>query len=86
MVSAQPGLIPRICGKHTQDRICASCIFKDHKYDLNYVHLMTACNLEETIAAKRALEIKHYHTDNQHFACQGFLDEVAACGQTISFC
>ena len=95
LISAQPGLIPRICGKHTMDRICAAVVFKDHNSDFDYTHLMTSCNLEETIAAKQAFEkiaatynvkIKHYHADNGHFACQGFRDEVARCGQTISFC
>ena len=56
LISAKPGLIPRICGKHTQDRICAAVIFKDHVSDFNYTHLMTSCNLEETIAAKHAFE------------------------------
>ena len=75
------------------DRICGAVVFKDHKSDFDYTHLMTSCNLEETIAAKQAFEkiaatynvkIKHYHADNGHFACQGFRDEVARCGQTIS--
>ena len=79
LISAQPGLIPRICGKHTMDRICEAVVFKDHKSDLGYTHLMTSCNLEETIAAKQAFEkiaatynvkIKHYHADNGHFDCQ----------------
>ena len=95
LISAQPGLIPRLSGKHTQERICAAVIFKDHFSDFSYCHLMTACNLEETIAAKRAFEkhastygvsIKHYHADNGHFACQGFRDEVSFSGQRISFC
>ena len=51
---------------------------------------------KETMQAKRAFEkvaatydvkVKHYHADNEHFACQGFKDEVATCGQTIiPFC
>ena len=49
---------------------------------------MTASSLQETIEAKRAFEkvaatyyvkVRHYHTDNGHFACKCFKDEVAAC-------
>ena len=56
---------------------------------------MTSCDLEQTINAKHALKklantygvkVKHYHADNDHFACKGFRDTVSAANQKITFC
>ena len=56
LISAQPGLLPRISGRHTLDRITAAVIFKDVYSGYTYVHLMTSCDLEQTINAKAAFE------------------------------
>ena len=70
-------------------------VFVDHYSRLQYVHLMSSLNSEETIATKRAFErfaakhgvqIKHYHCDNGQFADNAF---VAACQescQKLTFC
>ena len=56
LISAQPGLLPRIDGKHTRDRISSACIFKDVHSGFTYVHLQTSCDIEQTINAKHAFE------------------------------
>ena len=95
IISAQPGLLPRISGNHTRERISAACVFKDVFSRFTYIHLMTSCDLEQTLNAKVAFEkvaasygvsIKHYHADNGTFACEGFRNAVAAAGQKITFC
>ncbi len=93
LISAQPGLVPRMEGGHTRARIWAATVFKDHFSGLIYTHLMTSPSLEETIAAKQAYEkfanptkIKSYHADNGTFAKEGFKDEVKEANQSITFC
>ena len=95
IISAQPGLLPRISGHHTRERISAACVFKDCYSGFTYVHLMTSCDLEQTINAKVSFEklastygvsVKQYHADNGHFACKGFRDAVTASNQKITFC
>ena len=81
LISAQPGLLPRISGHHTRERITSACVFKDAYYDFTYAHLQTSCDLEQTINAKIAFEkladsygvkVKHYHADNRRFSNNGF--------------
>ena len=93
IISAQPGLLPRMEGGHTRARIWAATVFKDHFSDIIYTHLMTSPSLEETIEAKQAFEkfadpidIKSYHADNGQFAKEGFREEVKNSNQTITFC
>ena len=95
LISIQPGLMPRISGRQTTDRITATVMFKDVTSGFTYGHLMTSCNLEKTLEAKQAFEklaatygvkVKRYHADNEHFACKGFRNAVAEAGQTITFC
>ena len=95
IISAQPGLLPRISGHHTRERISAACVFKDCYSGFTYVHLMTSCDLEQTINAKVSFEklastygvsVKQYHADNGHFACKGFRDVVTASNKKITFC
>ena len=73
----------------------ATVMFKDVKSGLGYGHLMTSCNLEQTLEAKYTFEklattygvkVKRYHADNGHFACKGLRDAVAEAGQKITFC
>ena len=95
LVSAQPGLVPRISGRHTRQRISAATCFLDHYSDFSYTHLCTSTTQEETLAAKAAYEklaashgvkIKSYHADNGRFAEKGFRDSVHDANQTITFC
>ena len=95
LVSAQPGLVPRISGRHTRQRIYAATVFLDHYSDFSYTHLCVSTSQDETLKAKAAYEklaathgvsVKHYHADNGRFAEKGFRDVVHASNQTISFC
>ena len=45
LISAQPGLLLRISGRHTRDRISAAYMFKDVHSKFTYVHLMISCDL-----------------------------------------
>ena len=96
IISAQPGLVPRIDSKHTRERISTGCVFFNHVSGLSYTHMQTSCNNEQTIEAKHAYErfatnhgvkLKRFHTDNGIFAENAFravIDE--APGQSITYC
>jgi hypothetical protein len=95
VISAQPGLVPRMDGRHTRDRVTGGCIFIDNDTRYSYTHLQTSIDNEQTLAAKQGFEhhaqtngvqIKSYHADNGIFAEKGFRDQVQADGQSISFC
>ena len=95
MMSAQPGLLPRMGGRHTKDRITAVSVFLDSVTGHSLSHLQISTGGDETLAAKRAHElmadshgvvIKSFHADNGIYAEKVFTDEVTACGQTITFC
>lgn len=96
IISAQPGLVPRVDGRHTLDRITSGCVFVDHVSGYSYTNMQTSCDNLQTIASKREFE-KHaathnvtkvhaYHADNGIFAEKVFRDEVISCNQTISYC
>ena len=55
VISAQPGLVPRIDGRHTRQRIAAGCVFVDHASRLSYTHLQTSVDNEQTIDDKIAI-------------------------------
>ena len=85
LISAQPGLLPKISGNHTRDNISVPCIFKDVYSKFTYVHLMTSCDLEKIVNVKHAFEnlaatygatMKHYNADNGKYAYKGFWDAV----------
>ena len=87
IVSAQPGLVPRMSGRHTRDRITSATCFLDHKSSFGYSHLCTSTTQEETINAKAAYEklasthgvtVEAYHADNGRFAEKGFREAVSA--------
>ena len=40
----------------------------------------------ELMANSHGVKIKYFHADNGIYAEKDFTDEVANCGQTISFC
>ena len=95
MQSNQPGLVPRMKGRHTKDRISAVTVFLDDKSSHSFSHLQTSTGGDETLAAKHAYEImadsfgvvvRSFHADNGIFAEKIFVDEVTLCNQTISFC
>jgi hypothetical protein len=73
LVSAQPGVIPQITGKLTDQQTNGATVIVDHHLDHVYVYLMRNLTLEETLLAKHAYEhflssigvtAKAYHVDN----------------------
>ena len=95
LISSEPGLVPRISGRHTRERITAGTCFIDHKSGYGYTHLCRSTSQDETLESKIAFEkhsnthgvtIKEYRADNGRFAKKGFRDAVDDANQTISFC
>ena len=95
IVSAQPGLIPKMSGFLTKKCLWGATTFVDHVSDFVYVHLMQDFSLAETLLAKGAVEkvmaqagpsIKHYHADNGRFADNGVVDAVNSKYQKLTFC
>jgi hypothetical protein len=95
VISAQPGLVPRLDGRHTRDRINSGCVFFDHYSGYSYTHLQTSVDNDQTLAAKLGFErlaashgvdIKAFHADNGIFAEKVFRDDVSNSNQTISYC
>ena len=95
LVSAQPGLVPRMDGRHTRERITGACVFIDNATRYSYTHLQTSLDGDQTVAAKNGFEyhsqtcgvnIDSYHADNGIFAEKKFRDQVAEDAQTISYC
>jgi hypothetical protein len=95
VISAQPGLVPRMDGKYTHDCIIAGCVFFDHVSGFSYTHLQTSVSNEQTIEAKRGykqladshgVRVKSFHANNGIFAEKAFRDEVRSTNQTISYC
>jgi hypothetical protein len=95
VISKQPGLVPRMDGHHTRERINGACVFVDNHTRYSYSHLQTSIDNEQTMAAKQGYEqhaeshgvtVKAYHADNGIFATQGFRDTVQASQQQISYC
>jgi hypothetical protein len=93
--SAQEGLVPQVTGKLTSDRITGATIFVDHATNFIYVHLMKHLSSTETIEAKCAADkrfaehghsIKRFRADNGRYADVDFMENLASCNQTISFC
>ena len=93
LVVAQPGLVPRISGRHTKERICGATGFYDHHSGYSFSALQTSLDGDQTLAAKRLFEshadycgvaIKSYQEDR--FAEKSFRDVVKFARQTIDFC
>ena len=83
LVSAQPGLIPKISGFLTNLRITGAAVFVGHYSDHVFVYPMKNLTLEETLLAKAAYQrflqtvgvtTQAYHADNGRFADKGFID------------
>jgi hypothetical protein len=95
VISKQPGLVPRMDGRHTRDRITGACVFLDNHTRYSYSHLQTSIDNEQTLEAKQGFEqhassndinIKAYHADNGIFATQAFRDDIQSSSQKISYC
>ena len=96
VISAQPGLVPRMDSKHTRERITAGCVFYDHVSRLSYTHMQTSANNDQTIEAKVAYErfahnhgvkLRRFHADNGIFAEQAFKQTIQESpGQSITYC
>ena len=95
MVSAHPGLVPRLSGRHTNERITCVTVYKDHYTDYSYSHLQTDVSGDSTEASKEAFErhandygnkIMSYHADNGRFAELQFREAIKNANQSISFC
>ena len=85
MVSAHPGLVPRLSGRHTNERITCVTVYKDHYTDYSYSHLQTDESGDSTEASKKAFErhandygnkIMSYHADNGRFAELQFREAI----------
>ena len=95
LVVAQPGLVPRMDGRHTNDRICGATTFLDHYSGMSYSSLQTSLDGQQTLEAKQAFEthsdscgvdIKSYRADNGRYAEKSFVDAIKDAHQTIDFC
>ena len=95
LVVAQPGLVPRLSGRHSTSRICGATGFLDHNTGYSYSSMQTSLDGDQTLAAKDQFEnhaatcgvtIKSYRADNGRFAEKSFRDAVRAARQTIDFC
>ena len=95
VISAQPGLVPRIDGRHSKERVVAGCVFVDHASRLSYTHLQTSVDNAQTIEAKEGYErfalshgvtLKSFHSDNGVFAEKAFRDVLDEANQSITFC
>lgn len=95
LVVAQPGLVPRMDGRHTFARVCGATTFLDHYSGMSYSSLQTSLDGQQTLAANQAFEtlsdscgvqVKSYRADNGRFAEKSFLDAVKEAHQTIDFC
>ena len=83
--SDQPGLFPRIDGRHTKENITSMSVFLDDKSGHSFSHLQTSTDGDEILAAKHAYEImssafgvsiRGYHADNGIFAEKLFRGKI----------
>jgi len=95
LVVAQPGLVPRMSGRHTNERVCGATGFVDHYTNYSYSSLQTSLDGDQTLNAKISFEthaktcgvdIKAYRADNGRFAEKSFRDSIVAAHQKIDFC
>jgi hypothetical protein len=95
MESPTPGFIAQMKGALTKGRYRYATVYVDHYSRSSFVYLQRTLTSAETLESKRAFErysrhknitIAHYHADNGRFADNMFRNDVAAKGQTISYC
>ena len=56
LVVAQPGLVPRISGRHNNSRICGATGFFDNHTGYSFSSLQTYLDGEQPLATKHAFE------------------------------
>ena len=96
LVVAQPGQVPRISGRHTNERICGATGFLDHYTKYSYSALHTSQDGDQTLNAKISFEshaktcnveeIKAYCADNGRFSENTFRYAIQLAQQKIDFC
>lgn len=94
MESPTPGFVAQAKCMLTIQRYQVATIFVDQHSLLGYVHLQGSTTSKEMVEAKKAFErfaasqgvkVKHYHTDNGHFADNAWMHNLEKQKQTISF-
>ena len=94
LVSAQPGLIPKVSGYLTNIRIWGATLFVDHVSDFTHIVLMIDLTLDETLLEKTSFErlandggvtIKSYRVDNGRFTDKGYHISMQERNKTITF-
>ena len=95
LVVAQPGIVPRISGRHTNARICGATGFYDNYSGNSYSSIQTSLDGNQTLAAKNSFEshaatcgvqISLNRGNNGRFAEKSFVGSIKAAHQTIDFC
>ena len=89
LVVAQPGLVPRLSGRHTHDRMCGATCFIDLFSKYSFSSLQTSLDREQTLAANAescGVKIKSYRADNGRFAEKSFRDAGVGAQQVIDYC
>ena len=93
--SSTLGLIGHMKGMPTVQRYRCATVYVDHYSRLSYIHLQKQLTSEETVQGKVAFEkyceargvtVRHYHADNGRFSDKGFVNHVAKCRQSITYC
>jgi hypothetical protein len=90
-----PGFIAQLKGILTRKRYHYVTIIVDHHSKVDYIVPQVSLTSEETLRAKNSFEtraashgvsIKNYHCDNRRFQDNGWKQDCAAKGQSISYC
>jgi Reverse transcriptase (RNA-dependent DNA polymerase) len=91
----QRGRLPHTYGKEPHhQKYCGGLILADHASGYVRVFHQVSLGTSDTLLSKTAYEqhcleagvrIKSFHTDNGTFTSRQFKDELARCGQTITF-
>ena len=69
LVVPQPGLVPRLSGRHTHDRKCGGTGFIDHHSGYSYSSLQTSLDKEQTLQAKLAFQS---HADSNGISIKSY--------------
>ena len=95
LVSAQPGMIPKISGYLTNMIIWGATVFVDNVSEFTHISLMRYITLDDTMLAITSFErlandggvtTKSYRADNGRFVDKGFHSAVQEINQTITLC
>ena len=94
-IFAHLGLVPRMDGRHTRDRITCGSVFIVTTTGYNFTQMQTSTDCEHTLLGKAMFErnansynvvIRSYHADNGIFAEKAFTYQVRNYNQTITYC